>query len=142
MKNLLFFLVFMSVAFIGPNLLAGPSPSDAKVEVEESTDSPLNQKLKEQKESPGFLKKLERLQRKLEKKAAKAKEEDNTKTWFALWLGAWGVGLLMVIAGYVIVALTYSAGVAVIGSLLALLGWLVGLFGTASMIVWLVKKFG
>lgn len=56
---------------------------------------------------------------------------DPVQKWFWFWIFGWGVAILFSIL----------AGAAGIGGLWWI-GYLAGIFGTVSLIIWLIKKFG
>ena len=66
---------------------------------------------------------------------------DPVDKWFWFWIIGWGAALLLsIIGGVVAVGGAFTGGFG-FGAILILLGYLAGLFGTVSLIVWLVKKF-
>jgi ABC-type multidrug transport system fused ATPase/permease subunit len=66
--------------------------------------------------------------------------KDPVNKWMWFWIFGWAAALVLAIIGVAIVAGTVGTGFG-IGSIIALIGWLAGLFGTISLIIWIVKKF-
>ena len=60
--------------------------------------------------------------------------QDPVNKWMWFWIFGWGAGLLLSILG----AATLFSG----GGILWILSYLCWLFGTVSLVIWLVKKFG
>jgi hypothetical protein len=63
-----------------------------------------------------------------------------TDKWFWYWIIGWGAGILLTA---LVPAIAFSGGLsgASLGWLFLLLGSLAWVFGTVSLVVWLVKKF-
>lgn len=81
------------------------------------------------------LKKQERLEKRLakaEKKAAASDVdfEDPVDKWMWFWIFGWGANLALSVVSIII-------GIPLLGTL----GYLAGVFGTVSLIIWLIKKF-
>ena len=84
---------------------------------------------------------VDRLEKKLNKKAAKwmkrlAKKadidfDDPVDRWLWLWIISWGIAIVLSILGYGV------GGLLIRGTL----AWLLWLAGTVFFIIWLVKKF-
>lgn len=99
-------------------------------------------------------KKLERAQKRTQKKMAKFQKfmdsklgqkmmggmDDPVDKWFWYWVIGWGAAIVLIIIGSAITVGTLGAGFG-IGSIFFLIGWLAGLFGSVSLIIWLIKKF-
>lgn len=92
------------------------------------------------------LKKQERLQKrmaKIDKKIAKKMENaedidfsDPTEKWMWFWIFGWALAIILPIIG---IALVSTGGSLTI--LFTLLAAICGVFGTASLVIWLIKKF-
>lgn len=66
---------------------------------------------------------------------------DPVDKWFWFWIIGWGAAILLsIIASVVLVGAAFSGGFG-IGAVLYIFAYLAGLFGTVSLIVWLIKKF-
>lgn len=65
---------------------------------------------------------------------------DPVDKWFWYWILGWGAGILLTA---LVPALVFSGGLsgASLGWLFLLLGSLAWIFGTVSLVVWLIKKF-
>jgi ABC-type multidrug transport system fused ATPase/permease subunit len=79
---------------------------------------------------------------KLEKlfKKAGVDFKDPVNKWMWFWIFGWAAAIVLAIVGAAIVVGTVGTGFG-IGGIIALIGWLAGLFGTVSLVIWLVKKF-
>ena len=96
-------------------------------------------------------KKLEKKQKRTERRMAKLQKfmkskkgqkmlgglDDPVDKWFWFWIFGWGAAIVLA----VLVPLLFLSGGLGGAALLTLLISLVGLFGTVSLIIWLVKKF-
>lgn len=140
MKNVCTILALVLSMVFTQSAFAVVSPvktADVKTEVVEKEMTK-----KESRELKKKTRKMERLQKriaKFEKKMAKrqARGSDDTKKWMKFWLLGWGLGIVLPIIGVVI----GTGGGFGIAGVLILLGSLAWLFGTISLIIWLVKKF-
>lgn len=80
-----------------------------------------------------LISKLEKkIKRKLQRKDADLEVdfEDPVNKWMWFWIFGWGIGWLTILLGA-------FSGLA----LIPLLGGLIIMFGTASLVIWLIKKF-
>ncbi len=64
--------------------------------------------------------------------------QDPVKKWMWFWILGWGAAIVFYILASVLVVGTGGAGFGV-ATLLSLLGSICGLFGTVSLIMWIVK---
>jgi ABC-type multidrug transport system fused ATPase/permease subunit len=144
--RLTFFLAILASFF--------PMTTNASTAVQNTPEvrQTLMQKLMDQKEQritsletkdSKFSKKLAKMQRRFEKFASKGVDfKDPVKKWMWFWILGWAAALiLIIIAGVVVVgsAATVSTGGFGAAGILYLLGWLCGLFGSVSLIIWIVK---
>ncbi|HKK63337.1 MAG TPA: hypothetical protein VJ951_12305 [Bacteroidales bacterium] len=66
---------------------------------------------------------------------------DPVDKWFWFWVLGWGAWIVLsIVASAIVVGSAFGSGFG-IGALLFLIAYLAGLFGTVSLIVWLIKKF-
>ena len=84
-------------------------------------------------------KKLARLEKRVAKMQKKAAAQDidfsdDTQKWMWFWIFGWALAIILPIIGVAI------GGLGGFG-ILSVLGLLLGLFGTVSLVIWLVKKF-
>ena len=104
------------------------------------------QKSKEKKAKKFSPEKLKKFEKKMAKKMAKIKKRfqkkgqdidlsDPVDKWFWFWIFGWGAGLLLSILWTVAITGTAFWG-------LWTLAYLCWLFGTVSLVIWLIKKFG
>jgi hypothetical protein len=71
--------------------------------------------------------------------------QDPVNKWMWFWIFGWGAGLLLFIIGGVVAVGGAASGSGAgfgVGAIFSLLGVLCSLFGTVSLVIWLVKKFG
>lgn len=89
-------------------------------------------------------KRIAKFQEKLEKRMAKKPVDfrDPVDKWFWFWIFGWGAAIILSVIGAAIAVGGAFTGGFGVGAFLLILGWLAGLFGTISLIIWLVKKFG
>lgn len=64
--------------------------------------------------------------------------QDPVKKWMWFWILGWGGALVLHIISRVVLVGTYGTGFG-IAALLGLLGSLLGLFGTVSLVMWIIK---
>ncbi len=83
-------------------------------------------------------KKMNKLQKFLKK--FKIDFSDSTEKWMWFWIFGWAAGLVLAIIAVATVSTTLTADATGFG-ILWLLSTLCWLFGSVSLIVWLVKKF-
>ncbi|RMD69394.1 MAG: hypothetical protein D6818_10380 [Bacteroidetes bacterium] len=85
---------------------------------------------------------MARVDRMLAKKGMERPEaidlQDPVKKWMWFWILGWGAAIVLYILASVLVVGTAGAGFGV-ATLLSLLGSICGLFGTVSLVMWLVK---
>ena len=82
-----------------------------------------------------LIKKFAKAQKHFTKKGEKVDFSDPVDKWMWFWIFGWGAGLVLSI---VATAVVLSGGFGIFW----LLGSLCWLFGTVSLVIWLVKKFG
>jgi len=104
-----------------------PKSSTVKLETNSQKSDRLIKKLEKYKE---------RFQRITAKKNLKNGEagvdfEDPVDKWMWFWIFGWGASI----------AISILAGILGIG-FLGFIGYAAGLFGTVSLIIWIIKKFG
>jgi hypothetical protein len=87
-------------------------------------------------------KRMERLQRFLEKRGADVDFSDPVDKWMWFWIFGWGAGILLTILAPILFVSTASVTGLGAAGILWLLASLAYLFGTVSLVIWLVKKFG
>ena len=63
--------------------------------------------------------------------------QDPVQKWFWFWIFGWGGAILFAILGAIL-----SVVLGPLGLLISILGSILGVFGTISLIIWLLKKFG
>ena len=98
--------------------------------------------LRKQKRAAKKQARMEKWMNKLQKKLAAVDFNDPVKKWMWFWIFGWGAGLLLsIIAGAVATGGVFSGGFGA-AYILALLGSLAWIFGTVSLVIWLVKQFG
>lgn len=140
MKKLCTLLTLVLCLVFTQSAMAVKTPAksaDVKTEVveKEMTKKESRELKKQERKAERLQKRIAKFQKKMEKR--KARGGDDTKKWMKFWLLGWGLGLLLPIVGLLIGT---SGGFGIAGVLI-LLGSLAWLFGTISLIVWLVKKF-
>ncbi len=139
MKNLITLLCLSLCLVVANNAFAVVAPAapvtNAQTEISNDVTKELTKK--EQK-------KLKKLQKRLDKMQAKGQDvdfSDPVQKWMWFWIFGWSAAILLSIIGAVVAVGGALSGGFGIGAILVLLGWLAGLFGTVSLIIWLVKKF-
>ena len=100
--------------------------------VVKETDSP-----KVAKKKAKMQKRLEKLNKKMEKWEAKGQKGDDEQKWMRFWLIGWGLGLILTILAPIV---GVGGGLGA-GAILLTLGGIAWLFGTISLIIWIIKKF-
>lgn len=90
--------------------------------------------LRKQKKSAKIAKKVKKIQSKISSKGVDFKDPVNKWKWF--WLFGWGAFIVLIILAGVVGTASFS-GFEVIFNSLGLLSFL---FGTASLVIWLIKK--
>jgi hypothetical protein len=143
MKTVLLLLVGLFCFATTQPVLAITSPTSAV------SASMIEKQSKELKKEFNTQKKLNKIERFFAKRGVDF--SDPVKKWLWFWVFGWAAALvLIIIAGVVVVgtASTVASGGTTTGGgfgvagILYLLGWLCGLFGTISLIVWFIKKNG
>jgi ABC-type multidrug transport system fused ATPase/permease subunit len=92
-----------------------------------------------------FAKKLAKMERRFEKFASKGVDfKDPIKKWMWFWIFGWAAALVLFIVAVAVAAaaVTTTTGVSAgfgAAGIIYLLGYLCGLFGSVSLIIWLVK---
>lgn len=89
----------------------------------------------EKKAEKQISKKIAKMQKRFAKDGAKVDFQDPVNKWMWFWIFGWAAGLLLSIVG---VAAALGGGFGIFW----LLGSLCWLFGTISLIIWLLKKTG
>ncbi len=139
MKNLVTLLCFTlclvltnsAFAVVGP---AAPVANDNTEVTENVIPQKMTKKeLRKQKKIKKFQKKL----RKMQDKAQGVDFSDPVDKWMWFWIFGWGLGLILSI---LVPTIFLSGGLGGAFGALALIS-LVWLFGTISLIIWLIKKF-
>lgn len=94
------------------------------------------QELKKQKKSAKIAKKIEKMQDKIARKGVDF--DDPVKKWMWFWIFGWGASLVLSILAAALFTSTLGGGFGG-AAILWLLASLAGLFGTVSLVIWLVK---
>lgn len=152
MKGILLFLsmVFVSMTAWGVPMTEKTASSDneEKMEIASTSSKAMTKaEIKQMRKEVRQQKKIERRQRIFEKVIAKKMEKygtidfnDPVKKWMWFWIFGWGAGLLLTIIGAAaFTGSVWGGGVGAAGVIISLLGWLAWLFGTVSLVIWLVK---
>lgn len=137
MKLVKFFtlLSFVAALFVAaPAAQAAVALESAAVEVIEADQELSKKELKTQK-------RLERMQKKMSKKGMDVDFNDPVKKWMWFWIFGWGAGIVLTVIASVLLVGTLTSGGFGIASILYLLAYLCYLFGSVSLIIWLVKMF-
>lgn len=139
-------LSFFTLALLSNTMWALPhgeikaKEAKSKIEVASATSKALT------KAEIKDIKRAERQQARFEKRIAFVQKvmkkkydagidfQDPVNKWMWFWIFGWGAGLLLSIIG---AATLFSTG-----GFIWILGSLCWLFGTVSLVIWLVKKFG
>jgi hypothetical protein len=104
---------------------------------------------KELKKEFNTQKKMNKIERFFAKRAMDF--SDPVKKWLWFWVLGWAAALVLFIIAAVVAAAAVttvsstgavSSGGFGIAGILWLIGWLAGLFGTVSLIIWFIKKNG
>lgn len=144
MKNLktLTLFLFACLLFTSNTYAVNSAPAKDGLNSEiQSAENPNEAKklnkaeLKKQKKSAKFAKKMDKMNAKMAKKGVDF--SDPVKKWMWFWIFGWAGALVL----YILAAALFTSGVGGFGggAILSLLGSLAGLFGTVSLIIWLVK---
>ena len=131
--------IIILLAFFACSVLSTPTFAVHKAPVKKSEKSLVVETKKTKKLEKRMDKLMKKLTKKFAKRDAKVGEsdidfQDDTDKWMWFWILGWGIGI----------ALTTLAGLAfsgIIGTLFGTLGALIIIFGTVSLIIWLVKEF-
>ena len=136
MKNLKLFglLTIVALFFFTPQAQAINTADRAPLEAAISHQKLTKKELRQQKRME---KRMEKRLKKMQKKGVDFNDPVDKWMWF--WIFGWGISLLIYILAYALVFGTFSYG---LYTILNLIGALAGLFGTVSLVIWLVKKFG
>ena len=139
MRNLKFFTLLFLAAF----LLVAPK-AEAVVAVEGETavvEAPTLTKQQERQVAK-MEKRMERYEKRLAKRGQSMDDvdfSDPVKKWMWFWIFGWAGGLILSVVAGVVAVGTLTAGGLGIAGILWLLASLAWLFGTVSLVVWLVK---
>ena len=142
MKNLITLLCFSLCLIVANNSFAVVAPSapltNAQTELNDQAPKKMTKKqLRQQK-------KLRKIQKRMKKMQAKGQDvdfSDPVDKWMWFWIFGWGAAIVLsIVASAIVVGTAFTGGFG-FGALLFLVAWLAGLFGTVSLIIWLVKKF-
>ncbi len=136
MKNLKLFglLTIVALFFFTPQAQA----------INTADRAPLEAAISHQKLTKKELRQQKRMEKRLKKMQKKGIDfSDPVDKWMWYWIFGWGTALLLSIIGTFVFAGTYTLGAGFgIGGILFLLSSLAGLFGSVSLVIWLIKKFG
>ena len=144
MKNRIFTLAIIAVLMIfGTNqsyAVRGVNPAPAQTE---TTQELTKQERKAAKKQVAKEKRQSKILDKMQKKYgddAGVDFKDDVEKWMWFWIFGWVLGgILSVIS--VIIALGSLGTASVLATALSWVGGLVGAFGTASLVIWLIKKY-
>jgi hypothetical protein len=131
MKITLMFFIFSVLLSSSSQAMIMPTTATSPAQVE-TQKKELKKEFKAQK-------RMAKLEKFLKKAGVDFKDPVNKWMWF--WIFGWGIALLV----NIIAAVAVTGGAFGAGGLWILLGTialLAGLFGTVSLVIWLVKKFG
>jgi len=139
MKNVCKLLTLVLCLAFTQSAMAIKTPAksaDVKTEVveKEMTKKEIRQIKKQERKAERFKKRIAKFEKKMERRGG-----DDAKKWMKFWLLGWGAGLLLWIIA--IAAVGSGGGGFGLFAILTLLGSLAWLFGSISLIIWLVKKF-
>jgi len=142
MKNLCTLLTLVLCLVFTQSALAVVTPTktaDVKTEVveKEMTKKETRELKKQARKMERMQKRMAKFEKKMEKRQARG--GDDTKKWMKFWLLGWGAGLLLYIIAVAAIG-SGGTGFGLFGAL-TLIGSLAWLFGSVSLIIWLVKKF-
>lgn len=115
-----------------------PVKEDVKAEVveKEMTKKESREMKKQERKAERLEKRMAKFEKKMEKRSARGR--DDTSKWMKFWLIGWGLALVL---PYIAIALVgTTAGSFGFAGVLLLLSGLAFIFGTVSLIVWLLKK--
>ena len=142
MKNIATLFAFVCLLFVSQSAYAvktATAVTGETVEVTATTATSTTLSKKDMKKQA----RLEKRIAKMEKKAA-AQDidfQDDTNKWKNFWIIGWGGGIILIILGAILAVGGALSGGFGIGAIIALLGYLAVLFGSVSLVIWLVKKF-
>ncbi|MCB0706394.1 MAG: hypothetical protein KDC34_13850 [Saprospiraceae bacterium] len=145
MKNLKSFtlLVLAALFMAVPNANAVVALESSAVATEAVVTAPTLTKQQERE-----LAKMEKQMARMEKQLAKRGQTmndvdfgDPVKKWMWFWIFGWAAGLLLYIIAAVALTGSFTGGGFGLWGILTLLGGLCWLFGSVSLIVWLIKMF-
>lgn len=114
--------------------------SAAAVAADKMTKKELRQQKRMLRKQNRMQKRMERLQRFMEKRGVDFSDPVDKWMWF--WIFGWGAGLLLTILAPILFVSTGSLTGLGAAGIIWLLASLAYLFGTVSLVIWLVKKFG
>ena len=134
MKNIATLFAFVCLLFVSQSAYAVNTATAFNGETVESVATEDGSFL-----SPKATKKQARLEKRIAKmqKRAAAQDidfKDDTQKWMWFWIFGWVLALILPIVGL----LTGGLGGAAV---LTAIAGLLGLFGTVSLVIWLIKKF-
>ena len=134
MKNIVTLFAFVCLLFVSQSAYAVNTAATFNGETVESIAT----------EDGSYLsKKATKKQARLEKRIAKMQKkaaaqdidfQDDTQKWMWFWIFGWILAVILPVVGLLV------AGVGG-GAIFSIIGGLLGLFGTVSLVIWLVKKF-
>jgi len=152
-----FTLILLFAFSVSSNLFAVVTPTNNDTEaaistenlVEEAYPAGVTLTKKQMKKKARMEKALTKFEKRLNKvnakRALKGKAgidfSDPVDKWMWFWIFGWAAAIILPIIAAIVVTGTLTGGGFGIGLLLVLLASLAGLFGTISLIIWLIKKF-
>jgi len=120
------------------------APNKALIEKEavanedvKSSEALTKKELRKQKRVAKKQNRFKKWTAKLKKKLAAVDLNDPVKKWMWFWIFGWGAALILSI-----LAVSIASGGIAGGGILSLVSGIAGLFGTISLIIWLVKLLG
>ncbi len=134
MKMLRFTLFALALAVAAPitTVEAIVSSQSTATEIAAASEPTLTKK--QQRQLDRLEKKLAKAEARAAEKSASAEEkvdfEDPINKWMWFWIFGWSAAIIFSILGYGVIGGLYY------------IGYLCGLFGTVSLIIWLLKKSG
>ncbi|MBR9920640.1 MAG: hypothetical protein GYB31_07350 [Bacteroidetes bacterium] len=146
MKNLKFFtlLAFAALLFAAPKAHAVMALDADVVVVEEDAATTVTLTKKQERKLAKMEKRMAKMEQRLAKDGKTMQDvdfNDPVKKWMWFWIFGWAAGIVIYIIG--IAAITGSAFTGGFGiwAILSILGYLCWLFGSISLIIWLIKMF-